>query len=325
MLPKDSAWRRRVRGPRPRPPPVAHLGGLVQHREMRGSAPNNLRRNSTGSAPAEHRELVERAVHGEAGVGMAHRAPPQTRAPCRCPRGCPQHVRECRTACRRRPRRSTDRTRALGNEGVGTAAAQTPWLTMHCCQATGVAVAVDCRAHARNHVRPVRQTAARRLRASVSRSAPACRRPSKLRGLDHHLGVALRAPPEAAAEKCRVHLHLGGIEAQHFGDRIAIGRLHLRAQLQVAAVGAHIGEAVERLHRANARDKAARIPRPCVSPRRTQRAFTLPRVRATAPGPGRAAAGIPRAARWSRDCVRSFVPLQASASRPRLAAQVFLP
>jgi hypothetical protein len=69
------------------------------------------------------------------------------------------------------------------------------------------------------------------------------------RGLHGGLREALRAPSEAAAEEGGVDLHGRGIHAERFGHGIAIRRLHLRAEVEIAAIGANVRQAVQRFHR----------------------------------------------------------------------------
>jgi hypothetical protein len=46
-----------------------------------------------------------------------------------------------------------------------------------------------------------------------------------------------------------VYLDLGALHAERIGHRFLVRRLHLGAEIEIATVRAHVGQAVERFHR----------------------------------------------------------------------------
>ena len=215
---------------------------------------------------------------------------------------------------------------ALGNEGVGPAAAQ------HALAHDGLLPR-----HGHSRRRPRRRARAtsraagttgraRRPRA-CRRSAPACRWPSRAARLRRPpRNCAARAGRSRRRETCCAAVTFDGSSPSSLRRGIAIRRLHLRAQPQVAAVGAHVGQAVERLHGrmreigqfvfhvdALRRAAQARLSRcRCRAPRRPA-VSQQPLVLAALRGGGETAC-------WALRPTRS-----ASASRPRFAAQVLVP
>ena len=73
--------------------------------------------------------------------------------------------------------------------------------------------------------------------------------PGNLHGLAHEVVVRHRPPAEAAAQQRRVQRHLFRFQAGLRRRGVAVARLELRAHPHLAAVGPHVGDAVDRLHR----------------------------------------------------------------------------
>ena len=194
----------------------------------------------------------------------------------------------------------------------------TPWLDDGLLPGHGHSVGIHAAAHARHHERPVRQAAhvvfarvgdQHRLADGLARPA---RRPPRPRN-----SVA-RAGRNRRRETAMCTVTFDGSRPSACGHGIAIRRLHLRAQLQVAAVGAHIGQAVERLH-GRMREIGQLVfhveaLRGAAQARRARRRA----VAATAPGCIAADAGTRCAApSVEKLLVRPLVPLDLPAPRGR--------
>ena len=70
-----------------------------------------------------------------------------------------------------------------------------------------------------------------------------------LHGLAHEVAVGHRPPAEAAAQQRRVQRHLFRLQPGLLRRGVAVDGLELRADPDLAAVGPHVGDAVDRLHR----------------------------------------------------------------------------
>ena len=212
---------------------------------------------------------------------------------------------------------------ALGNEGVGPAAAQ------HALADDGLLPGHrHCPAHPRRHAAATSRRAGRTCRARRPRACPRGQHRfadglRQLHGIDHHVAdAAVRAGRNHRRETASAAMTFDGSMPSSLRGRVAIGRLHLRAEIQVAAVGAHVGEAVERLHRRMREVGQLVFHVQLASPRRAARPS---RRRVAGHGARRIATGADTrgAAPRSRKLVAAPSSQSiTSASRPRLAAKV---